>query len=79
MAHEIKNSLTPIRLTMEEIGVRFASQDTGFLQQATQIVVDEVTRVLNGASAPLPNSAASLRCARAPSISISCSRNASLS
>lgn len=43
MAHEIKNSLTPIRLTMEEIGVRFASHDAGFLQQATQIVVDEVT------------------------------------
>jgi two-component system nitrogen regulation sensor histidine kinase NtrY len=43
MAHEIKNSLTPIRLTMEEVGVRFANQDTGFLQQATQIVVDEVT------------------------------------
>src|SRR5579872_6523173 len=43
MAHEIKNSLTPIRLTMEEIAARYSSQDrTGFLQQATQIVVDEV-------------------------------------
>lgn len=42
MAHEIKNSLTPIRLTMEEIGARFETHDNGFLQQATQIVVDEV-------------------------------------
>jgi nitrogen fixation/metabolism regulation signal transduction histidine kinase len=43
MAHEIKNSLTPIRLTMEEIAARYGTQDrTGFLQQATQIVVDEV-------------------------------------
>jgi nitrogen fixation/metabolism regulation signal transduction histidine kinase len=44
MAHEIKNSLTPIRLTMEEIAARYSPQDrTGFLNQATQIVVDEVT------------------------------------
>ena len=44
MAHEIKNSLTPIRLTMEEISARYAAQDhSGFLQQATNIVVDEVT------------------------------------
>lgn len=43
MAHEIKNSLTPIRLTMEEVAVRFSNHDDGFLQQATQIVVDEVT------------------------------------
>ena len=36
MAHEIKNSLTPIRLTMEEIAARYAGQDRdGFLQQAT--------------------------------------------
>jgi two-component system nitrogen regulation sensor histidine kinase NtrY len=44
MAHEIKNSLTPIRLTMEEISARYSSEDhSGFLQQATGIVVDEVT------------------------------------
>jgi two-component system, NtrC family, nitrogen regulation sensor histidine kinase NtrY len=42
MAHEIKNSLTPIRLTMEEIAARRAVNDGEFLQQATQIVVDEV-------------------------------------
>jgi two-component system, NtrC family, nitrogen regulation sensor histidine kinase NtrY len=43
MAHEIKNSLTPIRLTMEEIAARYPGRDNGFLQQAAQIVVDEVT------------------------------------
>jgi two-component system nitrogen regulation sensor histidine kinase NtrY len=43
MAHEIKNSLTPIRLTMEEIAARRQSSDPEFLQQAAQIVVDEVT------------------------------------
>ena len=43
MAHEIKNSLTPIRLTMEEIAARYSGRDEGFLQQAAQIVVDEVT------------------------------------
>jgi nitrogen fixation/metabolism regulation signal transduction histidine kinase len=43
MAHEVKNSLTPIRLTMEEIGARNGSVDAGFLRQASQIVVDEVT------------------------------------
>lgn len=41
MAHEIKNSLTPIRLTMEEVAARCPGD--GFLQQASQIVVDEVT------------------------------------
>lgn len=40
LAHELKNSLTPIRLTMEEINARF---DDPFLKQASQIVVDEVT------------------------------------
>ncbi len=39
MAHEVKNSLTPIRLTMEEINARFPDP---FLKQASQIVVDEV-------------------------------------
>jgi len=43
MAHEVKNSLTPIRLTMEEIGARNGSVDAGFLKQASQIVADEVT------------------------------------
>ena len=42
MAHEVKNSLTPIRLTMEEISARAAGPDEDFLRQASQIVVDEV-------------------------------------
>ncbi|HTR39422.1 MAG TPA: HAMP domain-containing protein [Bryobacteraceae bacterium] len=42
MAHEVKNSLTPIRLTMEEIAARQTGQDGEFYQQAAQIVVDEV-------------------------------------
>ncbi|MBS1832707.1 MAG: HAMP domain-containing histidine kinase [Acidobacteria bacterium] len=41
MAHELKNSLTPIRLTMEEIAVRYPND--GFVDQASAIVVDEVT------------------------------------
>jgi len=42
MAHEVKNSLTPIRLTMEEIISRGPNQDGAFLEQASQIVADEV-------------------------------------
>ena len=42
MAHEVKNSLTPIRLTVEEIVARSESADRAFLDQAAQIVVDEV-------------------------------------
>ena len=42
MAHEVKNSLTPIRLTVEEMLVRYDDADRGFMQQATQIVVDEI-------------------------------------
>ena len=42
MAHEVKNSLTPIRLTMEEIAARQSGQEGEFYQQAAQIVVDEV-------------------------------------
>jgi signal transduction histidine kinase len=38
-AHEVKNSLTPIRLTMEELAARSSG---GFEQQAAQIIVDEV-------------------------------------
>lgn len=41
MAHEVKNSLTPIRLTMEEMVARH-DKDRAFLEQAAQIVVDEV-------------------------------------
>ena len=42
MAHEVKNSLTPIRLTMEEIAARQADSGGDFYEQAAQIVVDEV-------------------------------------
>jgi nitrogen fixation/metabolism regulation signal transduction histidine kinase len=42
MAHELKNSLTPIRLTVEEILARQPSADRRFLEQAAQVVVDEV-------------------------------------
>src|SRR5579885_1150678 len=42
MAHEVKNSLTPIRLTMEEIVSRGGPADGAFLEQAAQIVADEV-------------------------------------
>jgi len=42
MAHEVKNSLTPIRLTMEEIAARQAGSGAEFYEQAAQIVVDEV-------------------------------------
>lgn len=42
MAHEVKNSLTPIRLTVEEMLARHGSQDRKFLEQAAQIVVDEI-------------------------------------
>jgi nitrogen fixation/metabolism regulation signal transduction histidine kinase len=42
MAHEVKNSLTPIRLTVEEMLARYDDADRGFMVQATQIVVDEI-------------------------------------
>jgi len=42
MAHEVKNSLTPIRLTMEEIAARQSGPGGEFYEQAAQIVVDEV-------------------------------------
>ena len=41
-AHEVKNSLTPIRLTVEEMVVRSGESDRAFLDQAAQIVVDEI-------------------------------------
>jgi nitrogen fixation/metabolism regulation signal transduction histidine kinase len=43
MAHEVKNSLTPIRLTMEEVVARRGERDDAFIEQAAQIVVDEVS------------------------------------
>ena len=43
MAHEVKNSLTPIRLTMEEVVARRHQPDAAFLETAGQIVVEEVS------------------------------------
>jgi nitrogen fixation/metabolism regulation signal transduction histidine kinase len=42
MAHEVKNSLTPIRLTVEEMLARTHEADRTFMAQATDIVVDEI-------------------------------------
>jgi two-component system, NtrC family, nitrogen regulation sensor histidine kinase NtrY len=42
MAHELKNSLTPIRLTMEEMQARAGDGDRLFPAQAAEIVIDEV-------------------------------------
>ncbi len=42
MAHEVKNSLTPIRLTVEEMLARYDEADRVFMEQATSIVVDEI-------------------------------------
>lgn len=42
MAHEVKNSLTPIRLSMEEIVARRGENDPQFIEQAAQIVAEEV-------------------------------------
>ena len=46
MAHEVKNSLTPIRLTVEEMVARenetSADGRRAFLEQAASIVVDEI-------------------------------------
>ena len=41
-AHELKNSLTPIRLTVEEMLHRQPSADRAFMDQAVQIVVSEI-------------------------------------
>jgi nitrogen fixation/metabolism regulation signal transduction histidine kinase len=41
-AHELKNSLTPIRLTVEEMQARLQPADRTFLDQAVQIVVSEI-------------------------------------
>lgn len=42
MAHELKNSLTPIRLTVEEIVARHTSEDRQFLDKAAGVVIREV-------------------------------------
>jgi nitrogen fixation/metabolism regulation signal transduction histidine kinase len=42
MAHELKNSLTPIRLTVEEILARQPESERPFMTQAAKIVVDEI-------------------------------------
>jgi two-component system nitrogen regulation sensor histidine kinase NtrY len=41
-AHEVKNSLTPIRLTVEEMLARYGDNDRAFMEQAAQIVIEEV-------------------------------------
>jgi signal transduction histidine kinase len=41
-AHELKNSLTPIRLTVEEIQARHPPGDRAFVDQAVQIVISEI-------------------------------------
>jgi two-component system, NtrC family, nitrogen regulation sensor histidine kinase NtrY len=41
-AHELKNSLTPIRLTVEEMLARQPSGDRAFMETAAQIVVGEI-------------------------------------
>jgi nitrogen fixation/metabolism regulation signal transduction histidine kinase len=38
----VKNSLTPIRLTVEEMLARYDEADRVFMEQATQIVVEEI-------------------------------------
>ncbi len=41
-AHELKNSLTPIRLIVEEMQARQPAHDRAFVDQAVQIVVSEI-------------------------------------
>ena len=41
-AHELKNSLTPIRLTVEEMAARQSPPDRTFVDHAMQIVVSEI-------------------------------------
>ena len=41
-AHELKNSLTPIRLTVEEMQARQPAGERAFMDQAVQIVVSEI-------------------------------------
>ncbi len=42
MAHELKNSLTPIRLTVEEILARQPHCERAFIEQAAQVVIEEI-------------------------------------
>lgn len=42
MAHEVKNSLTPICLTVEEILARQPHYEPAFLEQAAQVVIEEI-------------------------------------
>src|SRR5204862_2310685 len=41
-AHELKNSLTPIRLTVEEMAARQPESERPFMEQAVEIVIDEI-------------------------------------
>src|SRR6185503_14973770 len=41
-AHELKNSLTPIRLTVEEMQARQPVAELAFMDQALHIVVSEI-------------------------------------
>lgn len=41
-AHELKNSLTPIRLTVEEMLARQPAPDRAFMEEAAQIVISEI-------------------------------------
>lgn len=41
-AHELKNSMTPIRLTVEEMAARTSGPDRAFMDQAVAIVVSEI-------------------------------------
>jgi nitrogen fixation/metabolism regulation signal transduction histidine kinase len=41
-AHELKNSLTPIRLTVEEIQARQPPGDRAFVDQAVHIIISEI-------------------------------------
>ncbi len=41
-AHELKNSLTPIRLTVEEMQARHSGPERAFMDQAVHIVVSEI-------------------------------------
>lgn len=49
MAHEVKNSLTPIRLTAEEMAARHAERlpppERAFVEKAAQIITEEVNRL----------------------------------
>ena len=50
-AHEVKNSLTPIRLLMEELAWRHHDEKDSFESQAAQVIVDEVNSLERRVSA----------------------------